>query len=263
MLALYTAASGMQAQEANVEIISNNIANVQTTGYKQQRAQFQDLLYQVVKRAGSNTSDAGTTMPAGIEVGTGVKLAATTRNMSQGTISATQGNLDLAIRGEGFFRIQMPNGTIGFTRDGSFTTDSQGQIVTNQGYVLDPGITIPPNATSISISASGAVQVQVPGQSALQDVGKIQLSHFANKTGLEAIGDNLFAQTAASGDPITADATTDGLGDIEQGYLETANVNAVTEISSLITAQRAYEMNSRVITAADQMQQAATQMFKS
>jgi flagellar basal-body rod protein FlgG len=263
MLALYTAASGMQAQEANVEIISNNIANVQTTGYKQQRAQFQDLLYQVVKRAGANTSDAGTTMPAGIEVGTGVKLAATTRNMSQGTISATQGNLDLAIRGEGFFRVQMPNGTIGFTRDGSFTTDSQGQIVTNQGYVLDPGITIPPNATSISISASGAVQVQIPGQSALQDVGKIQLSHFANKTGLEAIGDNLFAQTAASGDPITADATTDGLGDIEQGYLETANVNAVTEISSLITAQRAYEMNSRVITAADQMQQAATQMFKS
>ena len=263
MLALYTAASGMQAQEANVEIISNNIANVRTTGYKQQRAQFQDLLYQVVKRAGSNTSSAGTTLPAGIEVGTGVKLAATTRSMAQGTITATQRNLDVAIRGEGFFRIQMPNGTIGYTRDGSFTTDSQGQLVTSQGYVLDPGITIPPNATNIAISASGAVQVQIPGQAAMQDVGKIQLSHFANKSGLEAIGDNLFAQTSASGDPITADATTDGLGDLEQGYLEEANVNAVTEISSLITAQRAYEMNSRVITAADQMQQAATQMFKS
>jgi flagellar basal-body rod protein FlgG len=262
MLALYTAASGMAAMEKNVELISNNVANVRTTGYKLQRPLFQDLLYETLKRSGSSTSDAGNMLPAGIEIGSGVKLVSTSRAMSQGSITATDRNLDVAIRGEGFFRIQRPDGTIGYTRDGSFTTDSQGQLVTSQGMVLDPGITIPTNATNISISASGLVQVQIPGQAAPQDVGKIQLTHFANKSGLEAIGDNLFAQTAASGDPVTADPGTDGLGDLQQGYLEESNVNAVTEISSLITAQRAYEMNSRVISAADQMQQTTTQMFK-
>jgi flagellar basal-body rod protein FlgG len=262
MLALYTAASGMAAMEKNVELISNNVANVRTTGYKLQRPLFQDLLYETLKRSGSSTSDAGTMLPAGIEIGSGVKLVSTSRSMSQGSITSTDRNLDVAIRGEGFFRIQQPNGTIGYSRDGSFTTDAQGQLVTSQGYVLDPGITIPTNATNISISAAGLVQVQVPGQTAPQEVGKIQLTHFANKSGLEAVGDNLFAQTAASGDPITADPGTDGLGDLQQGYLEESNVNAVTEISSLITAQRAYEMNSRVISAADQMQQTTTQMFK-
>jgi flagellar basal-body rod protein FlgG len=262
MLALYTAASGMAAMEKNVELISNNIANVRTTGYKLQRPLFQDLLYETLKRAGSSTSDAGNVLPAGIEIGSGVKLASTSRSMSQGPITATDRNLDVAIRGEGFFRIQRPDGTIGYTRDGSFTTDPQGQLVTSQGFVLDPGITIPTNATSVSISASGLVQAKLPSQSASQDLGKIQLTHFANKSGLEAMGDNLFAQTSASGDPVTADPGTDGLGDLQQNYLEEANVNAVTEISSLITAQRAYEMNSRVITAADQMQQTTTQMFK-
>lgn len=262
MLALYTASSGMAAMEKNVELISNNIANVKTTGYKLQRPLFQDLLYQTLKRAGSSTSDAGNVLPAGIEIGSGVKLASTARTMSQGTNTATDRNMDVAIRGEGFFRIQQPDGTIAYSRDGSFTTDAQGQLVTSQGYILDPGITVPSTATSISISASGLVQATLPAQSAPQDIGKIQLTHFANKTGLEAIGDNLFGATAASGDPITADPGTDGLGDLQQGYLEESNVNAVTEISSLITAQRAYEMNSRVVTAADQMEQTTTQMFK-
>jgi flagellar basal-body rod protein FlgG len=262
MLALYTAASGMAAMEKNVEVISNNIANTKTTGYKRQSAQFQDLLYEINTRAGSSTSNTRTLLPAGIEIGTGVKLVSTVRTMSQGTITASDRNLDVAISGKGYFRIQRPDGTIGYTRDGSFTTDAQGQLVTSKGYVVDPGITIPSNATSISISAAGLVQVKMHAQSAPQDVGKIQLSHFANETGLEATGDNLFAQTAASGDPITADPGTDGLGDLQQGYLEEANVNAVSEISSLITAQRSYEMNSRVVTAADQMQQTTTQMFK-
>ena len=262
MLALYTAASGMAAMEKNVELISNNVANVRTTGYKLQRPLFQDLLYETLKRSGSSTSDAGNLLPAGIEIGSGVKLVSTSRAMSQGSITATDRNMDVAIRGEGFFRIQRPDGTIGYTRDGSFTTDAQGQLVTSQGFVLDPGITVPNNATSVSISASGLVQAQIPAQATPQVSGKIQLTHFANKTGLAAIGDNLFAQTASSGDPITADPGTDGLGDLPQGYLEESNVNAVTEISSLITAQRAYEMNSRVISAADQMQQTTTQMFK-
>lgn len=262
MQALYTAASGMQAQELNVETISNNIANVRTTGYKRQRAQFQDLLYETLKAAGSSTSQTGTLAPAAIEIGSGVKPVSTSRIMSQGTITATQRDLDVAIRGEGFFRVQRPDGSIAYTRDGSFSLDPQGQIVTAGGLVVDPGITIPANATSVSISAAGLVQVKLPGQTAPQDVGKIQLTHFVNKSGLESLGDNLYAQTAASGDPITADPLTDGLGDLQQGYLEEANVNAVTEISALIAAQRAYEMNSRVVTAADQMQQSTTQMFK-
>ena len=182
--------------------------------------------------------------------------------MSQGANTATERDYDIAIRGEGFFRVQMPDGTTGYTRDGSFNIDAQGQIVTSQGFLVDPGITVPANTTSVSISAAGLVQAKVPGQTAPQDLGKIQLTHFINKGGLEAIGDNLFAQTPASGDPITADPGTDGLGDLQQGYLEEANVNAVTEISSLIAAQRAYEMNSRVVTAADQMQSSTTQMFK-
>ena len=262
MQALYTAASGMQAQELNVETISNNIANVRTTGYKRQRAQFQDLLYETLRPAGTATSQTGTISPAPIEIGSGVKPVSTARIMSQGAVTATQRELDLAIRGEGFFRVQRPDGTIGYTRDGSFSLDPQGQMVTAGGLVLDPGITIPNTATAVSVSSAGLVQVKLPGQTAPQDVGKIQLTHFVNKSGLESLGDNLFAATAASGDPITADPGTDSLGDLQQGYLEEANVNAVTEISALIAAQRAYEMNSRVVTAADQMQQSTTQMFR-
>lgn len=262
MQALYTAASGMKAQELNVETISNNIANVRTTGYKRQRAQFQDLLYETIKSAGSATSGAGTIAPAPIEIGSGVKPISTSRIMAQGTITETQRDLDIAIRGEGFFRVQRPDGTLAFTRDGSFSLDPQGQLVTAGGLVLDPGITIPQGATSISISPGGSVQVTTAGLSVPKEIGKIQLSNFINKSGLESVGDNLYAQTAASGEPLTGDPMTEGLGDLQQHYLEESNVNAVTEISSLITAQRAYEMNSRVITAADQMQQTTTQMFK-
>ncbi|WP_342363354.1 flagellar basal-body rod protein FlgG [Terrarubrum flagellatum] len=263
MRAIYTAATGMAAQELTVQVISNNIANQQTTGYKLQRAQFQDLLYQNLRRTGSSTSTQNTIVPAGIQIGSGVKLATTARNMSQGTISSSGKDYDLAIRGEGMFKIRMPDGSAAYTRDGSFELDSTGQIVTHDGYVLEPGVTVPTNATSVTISAAGVVQVGVTGQTALQTLGTVQLSRFINKAGLDSIGDNLFIETAASGQPIDGTPTGEGFGSLQQGFLEASNVNAVTEISSLIAAQRAYEMNSKVVTAADAMLSTTTQMFRS
>lgn len=262
MRALYTAASGMEAQSTNVEVIANNIANLRTTGYKKQSAYFQDLLYQTMREAGATTSNTDTRVPEGLQIGSGVKTVSTRRAMTQGTISQTGGNLDLAIRGEGFFRVQMPDGTLSYTRDGAFSLDSNGRIVNADGYVLDPGITVPQNAVSILIAANGQVQAKLPNQTDLQDVGRIQLARFPNPAGLSAIGNNLFVQTASSGEPTTADPTVDGTGDVQQGYLEEANVNPVTEITTLISAQRAYEMNSRVISAADQMQSTTSQMFR-
>lgn len=262
MRALYTAASGMEAQSINVEVIANNVANLRTTGYKKQSAYFQDLLYETVREAGASTSNNDTRVPEGLQIGSGVKTVSTRRTMTQGPISQTGGDLDLAIRGEGFFRIQMPDGSISYTRDGAFSLDRTGRIVNADGYVLDPGITVPQSATSIIIGANGQVQAKLPNQSEPQDVGRIQLTRFANPAGLSAIGNNLFVQTAASGDPTTSDPAVDGTGDLQQRYLEEANVNPVTEITSLISAQRAYEMNSRVISAADQMQSTTSQMFK-
>jgi len=262
MRALHTAATGMMAQELNVEIISNNIANMRTTGYKKQRAEFQDLLYESLRRVGSTTSDQGTMMPAGVQVGSGVRTAATPRVMSQGDVSPTEKELDLAIRGEGFFRIQMPDGRTAYTRDGSFERDAQGQLVTADGYVVDPGITIPENASGLAISKQGVVSGTIAGQTAPTEFGQLQISRFVNKTGLDAIGDNLFLETAASGAPQTGTAGADGTGDILQGYLEQANVNSVSEISDLIAAQRAYEMNSKVISAADEMLQTTSGMFR-
>lgn len=262
MRALYTAASGMEAQSINVEVIANNVANLRTTGYKKQSAYFQDLLYETVREAGATTSNNDTRVPEGLQIGSGVKTVSTRRTMTQGSISQTGGNLDLAIRGEGFFRIQMPDGSISFTRDGAFSLDNTGRIVNADGYVLDPGITIPQNATGIIIAANGQVQAKLPNQFEPQDVGRIQLTRFPNPAGLSSIGNNLYLQTAASGDPTTSDPAIDGAGDVQQGFLEEANVNPVTEITSLISAQRAYEMNSRVISAADQMQATSSQMFK-
>ena len=262
MRALHTAATGMMAQELNVEIISNNIANMRTTGYKRQRAEFQDLLYESLRRVGSTTSDQGTMVPAGVQVGSGVRTASTPRVMSQGDVSQTEKDLDVAVRGEGYFRIQMPDGRTAYTRDGSFERDAQGQLVTNDGYVVDPGITIPENASSLAISKTGIITGSLPGQTTTTTFGQLQLSHFVNKTGLDAIGDNLFLETAASGTPQTSTAGSDGLGDILQGYLEQANVNSVSEISDLIAAQRAYEMNSKVISAADEMLQSTSGMFR-
>ena len=262
MRALYAAATGMAAQELNVQVISNNIANLRTTGYKRQQAHFQDLLYQNLRRSGSATSDQNTVLPAGLALGSGVKTVSTARVMSQGTLTMTEKDYDVAIRGEGYFRVRMPDGRTAYTRDGSFDLDAQGQMVTRDGYLLDPGITVPNTATAVTIGATGAVQATIPGQTAPQALGQFQMARFVNKVGLESIGDNLFVETAASGAAVTGLPGSEGFGNLQQSYLEEANVNAVTEISSLIAAQRAYEMNSKVVTAADQMLSTTSQMFR-
>jgi len=262
MRALYTAATGMMAQELNVQVISNNIANVRTTGYKRQRVHFQDLLYEHLRRAGTQTSDQNTQVPAGTFIGSGVKTASTGRVMSQGNLTPTEKQYDVAIRGEGFFRIQMPDGRTAYSRDGSFDLDSQGRLVTRDGYQVQPGITVPNNATSVNINAQGTVEVNLPGQTAPQQLGQIQLTRFINKVGLESIGDNLFIETAGSGPAIDGLGGEEGFGTMQQNYLEEGNVQAVTELSSLIAAQRAYEMNSKVISAADQMMQSTTQIMR-
>ncbi len=262
MRALHTAATGMMAQELNVQVISNNIANMRTSGYKRQRAEFQDLLYEHVSRVGTQTSAQGNILPVGIELGGGVKTVGTPRVMTQGTLLPTGNTLDVAIRGEGLFKIAMPDGTFTYTRDGSFQMDAQGRIVTPQGNVVQPGITVPPNSTSIAINTQGQVSAVVAGSVTPTVLGQITLTRFVNKSGLQAIGDNLFVETPASGTPQDGAPGSDGLGDLQQGNLEQANVEAVTEISDLISAQRAYEMNSKVITAADQMLQATANLMR-
>jgi flagellar basal-body rod protein FlgG len=262
MRALNTAATGMMAQELNVQVISNNIANMRTTGYKRQRAEFQDLLYEHVNRVGTQTSAQGTILPAGIELGSGVKTVGTPRLMTQGDLVQTGKNYDLAIRGEGFFKILMPDGRTGYTRDGSFELDAQGRLVTAQGNVVQPGITIPATATSVSINAQGQVSVTLPGSTTQNLLGQIALSNFINKAGLESMGDNLYLETPASGTPQDGTPASDGFGNLQQAYLEQANVQAVSEISDLISAQRAYEMNAKVITAADQMLSATSNLMR-
>jgi flagellar basal-body rod protein FlgG len=251
----------MMAQELNVQVISNNIANMRTTGYKRQRVEFQDLLYEHVSRVGSQTAANGNILPVGIDLGGGVKTVGTPRLMTQGTLSQTGSALDLAIRGDGFFKIQLPDGTYAYTRDGSFQMDAQGRIVTAQGNVVSPGITIPSNASGLSINAQGQVSVTTQGSTTQTVLGQMQLTRFVNQSGLLAIGDNMFQESPASGTPQDGLPNTDGAGDLQQGNLEQANVEAVTEISDLIAAQRAYEMNSKVITAADQMLSATSNMM--
>jgi flagellar basal-body rod protein FlgG len=262
MRALHTAATGMMAQELNVQVISNNIANMRTTGYKRQRAEFQDLLYEHVSRVGTQTSSQGNILPVGIDLGGGVKTVGTPRLMTQGTMIPTGNNLDVGIRGEGFFKVLMPDGTFTYTRDGSFLMDAQGRLVTPQGNVVQPGITVPPNSTSITINPQGQVSATVAGSNAPTVLGQITLTRFVNKAGLQAVGDNLFVETPASGAPQDGNPGADGVGDLQQGNLEQANVEAVTEISDLIAAQRAYEMNSKVISAADQMLQATANIAR-
>ena len=260
MKALYIASTGMSAQERNVEVISNNIANMRTTGFKRQRVEFQDLLYQNYRRVGTSTSDQGTRLPVGLDIGACVKVVGTPRIMSQGSVLPTEKELDVTIRGEGFFRVQMPDGRIAFTRAGSFELDAEGRVVTPEGYVVDPGITVPQDAVGITINQQGLVQVMQPGQTAPSDIGQLQLARFVNKSGLQPIGDNLFLETASSGAPQDGTPGTDGFGTLLQGHLEQANVNSVTEIADLIAAQRAYEMNARVISGADEMMQATSQL---
>jgi flagellar basal-body rod protein FlgG len=262
MRALHTAATGMMAQELNVQVISNNIANMRTTGYKRQRAEFQDLLYEHVSRIGTQTSTQGNILPVGIDLGGGVKTVGTPRLMSQGTLAPTGNDFDVAIRGDGFFKILMPDGTSSYTRDGSFQMDAQGRIVTPKGNVAQPGITVPQNSTAITISPQGQVSAIVAGSTTPTVLGQLTLTRFVNKAGLQPVGDNLFVETPASGPPQDGQANTDGYGDLQQGNLEQANVEAVTEISDLIAAQRAYEMNAKVITAADQMLSATSNMMR-
>ncbi|EAV45330.1 flagellar basal-body rod protein FlgG [Roseibium aggregatum] len=259
MKALHIAATGMKAQELNVEVISNNVANMRTTGFKKQRADFQDLLYQNLRRMGTETSDSGTIVPTGIQIGSGVKIAATGRIMSQGSLEQTGKELDLAIRGEGFFQIDMPDGTTAYTRDGSFERDANGQLVTIDGYSVNPGITIPQTVKDVTISNTGVVQGVDQAGNTVQ-LGQIQLARFVNKAGLEAIGDNLYLETDASGAPETSNPGDESYGTVQQYFLEMANVDAVTEIADLISAQRAYEMNSQIIQAADEMYSTTTNL---
>jgi flagellar basal-body rod protein FlgG len=254
------AGTGMQAQQTNVEVISNNIANMSTTGFKRRRAEFQDLVYQNLRRVGSNSSDTGTIVPSGAQVGLGVRTAAIYRINEQGNLQQTSNSLDVAIQGNGYFQVTLPTGETAYTRDGTFSLSPTGQIVTAEGYPVAPGITVPTTATGININASGEVQVTQDGTTAPTTVGTIQLAVFPNDGGLEAKGNNLLLASAASGNPVTGNPATPGYGSVLQGFVETSNVNVVTEITNLITAQRAYEMNSKVITASDQMQQTLTNM---
>ena len=253
MRSLSIAATGMLAQQLNVEVISNNIANMNTTGYKRQRAEFQDLLYQNLRRIGAASSDTGTIVPSGVQIGVGVKTAAVYRITEQGNVISTGNTLDLAIQDRGLFRIELPSGEDGYTRAGAFQLSPDGEIVTTDGFTVAPGITIPQDAIDISISATGDVQVKIAGQVDPSDVGQLELVTFPNVAGLEAIGDNLFLETPASGPAIIGVPGIGGVGTILQGFLETSNVNPVHEITALITAQRAYEMNSQVITLSDEM----------
>src|SRR6185312_4091442 len=227
-----------------------------------QSAEFQDLLYEHVRRVGTQTSTNGNILPVGIDLGGGVKAVGTPRLMTQGTISPTGNDFDVAIRGEGFFKILMPDGTFTYTRDGSFQMDAQGRVVTPQGNVVQPGITIPANAQSVTINPQGQVSATLPNQTTPTILGQLALTRFVNKAGLQPIGDNLFVETPASGTPQDGTPNTDGYGDLQQGNLEQANVEAVNEISDLIAAQRAYEMNGKVITAADQMLQATSNLMR-
>ena len=260
MRALRTAASGMAAQQLNVEVISNNIANMNTVGYKRQRAEFQDLIYQNVERMGAQSSSQGTVVPTGIQVGLGVKAGSVYRITDQGTPTQTGSDYDVAIDGQGYFQITLPSGEIGYTRAGNFSLSGEGQLVTEDGYAVEPAISIPQDAVDVIISKTGQVQVISAGSPEAATVGQLELATFFNEAGLEAIGDNLLLETAASGPATTGTPGEVGFGQLLQGYTEASNVDAVTEISSLIIAQRAYEMNSKVITTADEMMSVSAQV---
>ena len=260
MRALDIAATGMAAQQLNVETVSNNIANMNTVGYKKQRPEFEDLLYQNIERMGAQSSDTGTVVPTGIQLGSGVKTAAVARITTQGTLTQTGNKYDMAIDGRGYFQVQLPTGETAYTRAGNFAVNQTGQLVTTDGYSVLPQITIPQNATDVSISARGQVQVTLAGKAGTTQVGQLQLANFFNEAGLEAIGSNLFLQSGASGQPNVASPASTGFGQLKQNFVESSNVDAVGEVTSLIVAQRAYEMNSKVVTTADQMLSTASQL---
>ncbi|MDV7339067.1 flagellar basal-body rod protein FlgG [Terasakiella sp. A23] len=260
MRSLSIGATGMLAQQQNVEVISNNLANMNTTAFQRRRTEFHDLLYQNLRRVGSTSGQDGSVVPTGVQLGLGVKLAAVYRIHEQGNLSATDNTFDLAIQGNGFFQITLPSGETAYTRDGTFQLNGNGELVTHDGYLVQPGLTIPANAVDVTVNSSGEILAKIDGQVALQNVGQIQLASFPNPAGLSAQGSNYYLETAASGQPATAAPATTGYGSILQGFLETSNVNAVSEVTNLISAQRAYEMNSKVISTSDEMMGSLTQM---
>ena len=256
---LFIAKTGLDAQQTQLDIVSNNLANVGTSGFKKSRAVFEDLIYQTLRQPGAQSTQQ-TQLPTGLQIGTGVRPVASERIFTQGNLTQTGNQLDVAVSGQGFLQVALPDGTTAYTRDGSLHQDAQGQLVTSSGYPLSPAITIPANAQSVTIGNDGTVTVTQQGQAAATQVGTIQLANFINASGLEARGENLYLETAASGTPTTNTPGTNGIGTLKQGYVETSNVNVVEELVNMIQTQRAYEINSKAISTSDQMLQRLTQL---
>ena len=256
---LWISKTGMEAQQTQLDVISHNLANVSTTGFKRSNAVFEDLMYQNLRQVGANSTEQSQ-LPTGLQLGLGVRTVATSRSFSQGSMQQTSNQFDLAIKGNGFFQVTQPDGTIGYTRDGSFQVDAQGRLVTSSGLPVANGITVPPSATNVSIAADGTVSATLPNSATPQNIGSLALANFVNPAGLEPRGDNLYVETAASGQPNGGTAGTNGLGTVMQGFLETSNVNVVQELVYMIQTQRAYEMNSKAIQTSDQMLQKLGQL---
>jgi len=256
---LWISKSGMEAQQTQLDHISNNLSNAATNGYKRSHAVFEDLIYQNLRQSGAAAGEQGT-LPTGLQVGLGTRAVATSRNFAQGSLQQTENPLDVAIEGNGFFNVSLPDGTTGYTRDGSFQVDANGTLVTNNGLPVQPGITIPVNARSVTIAKDGTVSVVLPGDATPQTVGQLQLSNFINVAGLEPRGGNVYTETAASGQPIVGVPQSDGMGSVQQGFVETSNVNVVEELVSMIQTQRAYELNSKAVSTSDQMLQRLAQL---
>ncbi len=259
MRSLWVAKTGMEGQQSQLDAISNNLANVSTNGYKRSHVVFEDLMYQSLRQSGANNTEQ-TTLPTGLQAGLGTRAVASSRVFTQGNLSQTNNSLDLAVQGNGFFEVQMPDGTVGYTRDGSFQVNAQGQMVTNNGYPLSAGITVPANAQSVTVGRDGTVTVVTQGQATPQSIGQLQLATFVNPAGLEPKGQNLFTETAASGAPAAGTPGANGVGTVQQGFVETSNVNVVEELVAMIQTQRAYELNSKAIQTSDQMLQRLSQI---
>jgi len=256
---LWISKTGMEAQQMQLDMISNNLANVSTNGFKKAHAVFEDLMYQNLRQVGSNTSEQST-LPTGLQVGLGVRTVATSRTFSQGNLQQSSNNLDVAIQGNGFFQVTLPDGTTGYTRDGAFQLDNQGRMVNSSGLLVQGGITVPANATNISIANNGTVTASIPGTTAPQNIGTITTASFINPAGLEPKGQNIYQESIASGQPNAGTPGSDGLGNLMQGFVETSNVNVVQELVTMIQTQRAYEMNSKAIQTSDQMLQKLGQL---
>lgn len=256
---LWISKTGMEAQQMQLDVISNNLANVSTNGFKKSHAVFEDLMYQNLRQVGSATNEQAN-LPTGLQVGLGVRTVATSRNFSQGNLQQSNNNLDIAVQGNGFFQITMPDGTTGYTRDGAFQLDNAGRMVTSGGLLLSGGITVPANATSLTVSQDGAVAATIPGNVSPQNIGTITTASFINPAGLEPKGQNIYAESAASGQPTVGTPSQNGLGPLMQGFVETSNVNVVQELVTMIQTQRAYEMNSKAIQTSDQMLQKLGQL---